>query len=206
MIGIMLSLSATSFSQMTFSVSKGNSLSTATVGYKFKNIVPFLGFQYYGTSTSISYSDQYYDYDSLGLVTNSYSDNLKASLILPSLGVKYFILEREKLKAYSSLSFTLPILSLKSDDKEYNKQIKEELDKVNIWGSELSFGVEYFFDEQFSVGGEFGLRYIHFDYADEREYTVIDQMTGEELKAKSSESINLNFKPTFTKVSLNFYF
>ena len=202
----MLSLSATSFSQMTFSVSKGNSLSTATVGYKFKRIVPFLGFQYYGTSTSISYSDQYYDYDSLGLVTNSYSDNLKASLILPSLGVKYFILEREKLKAYSSLSFTLPILSLKSDDKEYNKQIKEELDKVNIWGSELSFGVEYFFDEQFSVGGEFGLRYIHFDYADEREYTVIDQMTGEELKAKSSESINLNFKPTFTKVSLNFYF
>ena len=33
-----------------------------------------------------------------------------------------------------------------------------------MWGGEFGFGIEYFFDENFSLGGEFGLRYIHLMY------------------------------------------
>jgi len=208
--GIMICLSVTSFSQITFSVSKGNSLTAATLGYKYKKMVPFVGFQYYGVSTSVSSSNQQYEYDpisnSYDLVKNSYSDDLKASVILPSLGVKYFFLERNKLKAFTSLSFTLPILSAKSDDADFNKEINEQIDKINIWGSELSFGVEYFIDNQFSIGGEFGLRYIHFNYNDESNQIIVNPMTGTQVSAKSSESIKFNIKPTFSKMSLNFYF
>jgi len=208
--GIMFCLSVTSFSQITFSVSKGNSLTAATLGYKFKKIVPFIGFQYYGVSASVSSSNEQYDYnlntDSFELVTNFYDDELKASVMLPSLGVKYFVLERDKLKAFTALSFTFPILSAKSDDDDLNKEINEQIDRINIWGSELSFGVEYFIDHQFSIGGEFGLRYIRFNYLDESDQTIFHPMTGAPLSVKSSESIKLNIKPTFSKMSLNFYF
>jgi len=208
--GIVFCLSVTSFSQITFSVSKGNSLTAAALGYKYKKMVPFIGFQYYGVSASVSSSNEQYEYnpntDSYELVTNFYDDELKASVMLPSLGVKYFVLERDKLKAFTALSFTLPILSAKSDDADLNKEINEQIDRINIWGSELSFGVEYFIDHQFSIGGEFGLRYIRFNYLDESDQTIFHPMTGAPLSVKSSESIKLNIKPTFSKMSLNFYF
>jgi len=208
--GIMFCLSVTSFSQITFSVSKGSSLTAATLGYKYKKIVPFIGFQYYGVSASVSSSNQQFEYDPISnsyvVVTNSYNDDLKASVILPSLGVKYFFLERNKLKAFTTLSFTLPMLSAKSDDADFNKEINEQIDKINIWGSELSFGVEYFIDNQFSIGGEFGLSYIHFNYMDESNQIIVNPMTGAQLSTKASESIKLNIKPTFSKLSLNFYF
>lgn len=203
---IMVCLSVTSFSQINFSVAKGNSLTTAKVGFKYKKFVPFIGLQNYSVSASVNASNQYYDINTLGLETETYIEDIKASAILPSIGVKYFFLEREKLKAFTSLSYTLPIFSIKTGDKGLNTEINNEIDKVNIWGSELGLGVEYFIDDQFSIGGEFGMRYIHFNYDSERDYIVIDQMTGEGLLAKSSESINLNIKPTFAKMSINFYF
>jgi hypothetical protein len=206
MIGIMLCLTVTSFSQVSFSVSKGSILTAATVGYRFNKIVPFIGFQYYGASANIESSSQEFDFNAFGLITNSYDTELKANVFLPSLGAKYFFLEREKLKAFTSLSFTLPIVTLKSGDKDDNKEINDALSNVILWGGELGVGVEYFVDEQFSIGGEFGLRYIHFSYSNTDDYIVIHPITGALLEAESSENIRLNISPTFSKISLNYYF
>ncbi|TXC85257.1 hypothetical protein [Luteibaculum oceani] len=198
--------------QATFSVSPGFALNGAQLGYRVNSkLIPYISFQYLSSRITIDESGTRINDASTG--TESYSSEhlAKGTIFIPSIGAKYFVSSKGKLKSYIQGAFTKPFLSAKiEDDGVEDETIKEDLEKLSIWGGELSFGVEYFFDENFSLGGEFGLRGFHAKYKEnsEREETYFNQDTqqNETVTLRSETETNVSFSPTFTRVSLNFYF
>lgn len=84
------------------------------------------------------------------------------------------------------------------------EEINDVLKEVKLFGGELGFGVEYFFDDNFSIGGEFGLRYISGKYTNSFEQDVYN---GSEMQPEDFEdTFRLSLMPTYSRISLNFYF
>lgn len=202
-----------SFSQFSFGVSPGISLNSAYFGYKINNkIVPYVGLQYLNVKYKYEESGEKYDYDLDQVV--SYTDivDFSGSLYIPNIGVKYFIKQQNKLQAYFSLNFSKPLFSgkLELGDEDYDNDAEDDFEdaikNVGIWGGEFGFGIEYFFDENFSIGGEFGLRHLHFKYNDTYERSFFNPDTGNNQDTDIENDIKINMSPTFSKISLNYYF
>jgi len=100
-------------------------------------------------------------------------------------------MEKENLKSSISATLFKPMIFGKEIEDGTEEEI-EELKDINIWGGEFAFGTEYFLSENFSLGGEFGLRlaiYVNDHDSDTDTY---------------KESLYLNM--TYVSGSLNFYF
>jgi hypothetical protein len=158
------------YSQFTFGVSPGLNTNTAQFGYKMGKINPYIGFQYLGGYLKMEETE---------------SVKAKVTLLIPEIGVKFFAIENNKLKGYLNLNITKPFISGKydGDDLPY-------LNDISLIGGNFGLGVEYFFDDNFSVGGEYGLQYIHGKYDD----------------PNSDFVVNVGIVPTYSKICLNFYF
>lgn len=195
-------------SQLAFGVSPGLSMNSAYFGYKMNKIVPFIGFQYAGTSFNYEYSYQEFDYDLLQIVNREINVSASTRIMMPNIGVKYFFMEKDKLKAHGTINIAKPILSGKVDsgDNDTDDLIENTFEGVSVWGGELSVGAEYFFDEHFSLGGEFGLRYLRVGFETSDETTIYNPMTDEFVPSQTNYKANFNASPTFSKISLNFYF
>ena len=79
---------------------------------------------------------------------------------------------------------------------------KETVWKIKDSNSQLCFRVEYFFEDNFSVGGEFGLRYLKGKITQNNDVTV---GPNNQVHTEQTE-INLGAMPTYSKISVNFYF
>ena len=195
-------------SQMTFSVSPGLNLNAANFGYKLNRFVPFIGIQYTGANLNIV--NEYKQYDSFvgAIVDKKETYGVKASILLPNIGAKYFFLEQEKLKAYGSINLAMPFIStrLDLDDEDLENDINDAVKASRVWGGEIGFGAEYFFSDQFSIGGEFGIRFIHFGFKESYDRFVFDPNTNQNILTENKIDSKLNISPTFSKISLNFYF
>lgn len=77
-------------------------------------------------------------------------------------------------------------------DGEEEEEISDAIKNINVFGAEAGFGVEYFFDDNFSIGGEYGIRFFS------GKYETVDEFDNFTLK--------MNINPTYTKLALNFYF
>jgi len=196
------------YGQLTFGVSPGIGFNSAYFGFKVKDkFVPYISIQYLNASTKYEESGQRFDYDLYQIVSYTETDEFKLNLFIPDLGLKYFIKQQNTLKAYLSLNLSKPFISGKQtyegeEDEDFNEYIKN----MRIWGGEFGFGIEYFFDENFSFGGEFGLRYIHYKYKDSYEYEIYNPDTDEYQDVTIEESYKFNTSPTYSKISLNYYF
>jgi opacity protein-like surface antigen len=132
-----------------------------------------------------------------------------ATIFMPSIGLKYFFLESGKLKAYGLANYSKIFLSVKvkdSEDPTINEDVQKEIKNIKISGWQLGFGTEYFFDEHFSVGGEFGLIGLGIKDKTERERTLFDPNTGDDIITKINQNLKLNINPTYARMTLNFYF
>ncbi|MCH2224207.1 MAG: hypothetical protein MK066_05505 [Crocinitomicaceae bacterium] len=202
-------LTFNSFGQVTFGVSTGLNLNAAYIGYSFGRIQPYLGFQYLGAS--ISYEETGKQYDINGNIQD-YTNSIEYSvgLYMPTLGAKYYVIEKESLKGYLNGSFTMVIASGKfREDGEVNDDLSETFSASGLFGGELGFGVEYFFNDQFSLGGEFGLRMMrgkNIDSYDNDNVLVIDPSTGNMVPSQVTNTFKGTFAPTYSKIGLNFYF
>lgn len=195
------------FSQFTFGVSPGLSMNSAYFGYKVNRVVPFAGIQYYGAKLDYTYTYQEFDFFTETIVTRETTLDSKLNLIMPNVGVKYFFKESGNLKAHVTGNFAKPIITGRlSIDGTDQPEVQELVDGISIWGGELGAGAEYFFDEYFSIGGEFGLRYIHVGFESTTETSVYNPITDEFLQSQSTYSARSAISPTFSKFSLNFYF
>jgi hypothetical protein len=205
---LFVALTLCSYSQVTFSVAPGLGLNTAQIGYKVNSkLVPFFGFQY--ASGNFTYTDIGERYNNTTRVVESYEEKDKTSgaIFLPNLGAKYFLITKEKLATYGILSFSMPIISGKNVDRDgETTKLSDEIEKLGAWGTELGFGAEYFFDKSFSIGGEFGLRYIRANITDSYETTVYDPALGSNRASEASDNFTAYLNPTYTKIALNFYF
>lgn len=170
MVSVCILFTLNGYSQFTFGVSPGLTTNTAQFGYKLGKINPYIGFQYLK-----------------GTLKMEEASSVKAhiTLLVPEIGVKFFAIENNKLKAYLNLNVTKPFISGKVEDEDI-----PYLKDVSLIGGNFGLGVEYFFDSNFSVGGEYGLQYIHGKYED----------------PDSDFSAGIGVMPTYSKICLNFYF
>jgi hypothetical protein len=203
-----ISFSLKSYGQFTFGVSPGIGLNSTYFGYKLNDkLVPFIGFQYAHVKFKYEETGEEFDYDLGDVVSYSYKTEFSGSLYVPNIGIKYFIKQQNKLNAYVSLCISKPFLSGKLEyDGEADEEFKNQIKNISLWGGEAGFGVEYFFDDNFSIGGEFGLRYLHLKYNDSYDYEFYNPNTGDYEMTEIKDDYRLNVSPTFSKLSLNFYF
>lgn len=200
-------ISSYGYSQFSFGVSPGLGLNTAYFGYKVsEKIVPYIGFQYMNANFSFTESGERYNWE-LDQVTSFENENeFSGSLYIPNIGVKYFFKEKNKLKAYSSINISKPMVGGKMKyDGDEDEYFKEQVDNLSMWGGELGFGMEYFFDKNFSIGGEFGIRYLHLKYEETWDEQIYDSNTGGYQESEIENTFKLNVSPTFSKISLNYY-
>jgi hypothetical protein len=195
--------------QLTFSVSPGLSLNSASFGYKMKKCVPFISLQVLSARSVMNETGKRFDAGT-GAVVN-YKDEYKFSgtIYMPTLGVKYFFKETNKIKAYGLVSFTKFLFSGNiEDDNDPTAQVdlQDRIKSVRVFGGQLGFGAEYFFDDNFSIGGEFGIRLLHAKYKDEYTDEVYDPNTGGYTPSTTTYDYKININPTYGKIALNFYF
>lgn len=195
--------------QFTFNVSPGLQFNSANFGYKVDKFVPYLGLQVLSANANLNEKGQRYDSNIGTIVPYENVYKFSGTVYMPTIGLKYFFLEINKLKLFGNASFTKIFLSGKindSSDPEVNNDLKEEIKSIRIYGGQLSFGTEYFFDNNFSIGGEFGLRLLHLKYKKEIDDEVYNPDTGIYTPSKTTYDYRYNISPTYIKLSLCFYF
>jgi hypothetical protein len=171
----------TCFAQVTFSVKPGLNLTGAGFGYKINKVEPYIGLKSVGGGYK-------YEEDN----TNT-SEERKLHVYLPHLGMKYEVMDIESVKSFINLSVFKALIAGKSvSDGNEDEDFKDELKKIGAWGMEAGFASEYFLNEHFSLGGEFGLRYAFLKYKDDEQPDPFSQ--------------KLNLDMTYALMSLNFYF
>ncbi len=191
-----MAITLNGFSQFSFSVAPGIATNSATFGYKIGNAVPYAGLQLLTGGFKMVGTHHYEDIS--GWVTDKYDRTANVNLIMPAIGLKYFAVETGDLKAYVNLAANKPMISGKMKyDGEEDEDFSDEINKLKLFGAELGFGVEYFLSQNFSIGGEYSLRYIGGKHSDK------DDMGG---GAYYKRDISLRLVPTIAKFSLNFYF
>lgn len=195
------------FGQLTFSVAPGFSMNSASFGFKMGRLVPFAGVQYYRAGGTYSYEYDDFNYTTGAFETEEHEYAYKAGLIMPNLGLKYFIREAGSLKAHLTLNVSKPMVFGKAEyDGEEDEDLEDYVKGLSLWGGEFSFGTEYFFDEHFSLGGEFGLRWLRASFHEEFDQLDFDPITGAAHNSTSTYDMRFNASPTFSKIALNFYF
>jgi outer membrane autotransporter protein len=192
--------SAPGFSQFTFTAAPGLNLNSASFGYRFNKFVPYIGIQYCGISGSYSLN---VNYTSTTVTDESNEEKFTGKIIMPSFGIKYFAVEKNKVKGYINATVAKPFLSAKlTIDGDDVKSVSDEVGKVSLFAGSLGVGAEYFFDDNFSVGGEFGLQFISGNYKDNRTSTNYNGHGNAAIET----TVKAMAMPTYSKISLNFYF
>jgi hypothetical protein len=206
-IAILCLFATNAKAQFNFTVSPGLSLNGATFGYKIGKIVPELGINYLLTRGTYVYKGKKYDNDQGEVVDDNYSYNVTLGYILPRIGLRVYLAEKEDLKMFVSAGFVKPIIFGNSkEDGMDDFQVSDEIDKVSLWGTDLSFGMEYFLSDRFSFSGQFGLRYFGFRYNNKYDSSVYNPNTGNNESYEAREQFKLSLNPTFSRIGLNFYF
>lgn len=202
-----LALFSQTNAQFTFSVSPGLQLNSANFGYRINKFVPFIGLQMANAGTKVIDKGSEYDINTGSIV--NYTDEFKFSgtAYMPFIGTRYFFKQSNKLSAYGSIMLTKIFLSGKIEDSnnpDANKDVEQFIKNTSVWGGQLGFGVEYFLDESFSLGGEFGIMMAH--AKNKQEETRPVSAPGPDPDATFTTETTINIRPTYTKFSLNFYF
>ncbi len=144
-------------SAMVFSVSPGQTLQGAQIGMSFGKLQPYIGLDLMGASGKVkmTYPDDAFVELSAG-----------ATLYIPNIGARYYFGGKE-LKPYVYLGFLKSIATVSAkvktnvDESEFAGGAKDQLTSLlGFWGINAGFGTEYPFSENFSVGGEYGFRYL----------------------------------------------
>ncbi len=194
--------------QISFGVSPGFSFNSSYIGYSVNDrLITYLGFQYFNANFKYKESGERFDDDLFSVVNYTESEKFSANVYLPSIGLKYFALKQDKIQAYGTINFTKPILKLKVESEYYDT---DEVNNINsnlvMFGGEMGIGVEYFFDKNFSVGGEFGFRYFNLKYRNEFENDFYNYDTQEIQNTTIKNEFSFNTSPTYSKISFNYYF
>jgi len=210
-----------------FSVKINPNIQQARIGMNMGNIHPFVGLDYLSVGakvnieTTIEYGYGYgynYEFDVNAEV------EAKASLIMPTIGAKYYLsqatvkpyLVGSYIKSFPSIDMDMTMTMddeseteslLGDDEKDFIKEL------MSFWGFNVGFGAEWAINEHFSLGGEYGIRFIYISGEYEGEglgllgdlggllgVGMID--LGDEMKTE----VTGNLRSSHAAVVLNFYF
>lgn len=221
-------------SNLVFGVKPGMTINSAYFGIKMNNLVPFMGADLFWISVSGDYSDSYSDswtdyYGDLNKWESVESGELSGSafLLIPHFGCKYYF-NKQEVRPYivGDLFFSIPSVSGKvewsDEDWEYEngQLIYHDIDKgsdeleddvkdivndiLSFWGINTGFGAEYFFNPNFSIGGEFGLRLI-FNSVEYKQQNSENYSSYSNYTEKWEGELSASLKLSYAVFSLNFY-
>lgn len=177
LVSVCLLFAFKGYSQFSFGVAPGLNTNTAYFGFKIGSLVPYVNFQYAGGSMKM---------ESGGIESKT-----SVKLIMPGVGAKFFFATNNKIKAYANLNVVKPFVSGKDVyDGDEDPDFADMFKKVSVIGGGLGFGVEYFFDDNFSIGGEYGVMYLTGNYDD----------------SDADVKVTIGAIPTYSKISLSYYF
>lgn len=201
-------VSTQAFSQVSFSISPGLNLNAMQIGFKTNNTLsPYVGFQY--LSVKYNYERNRKEFNT---TTNTVDDvlnteTISGGLFIPNIGAKYSFKKIGNMQPYISANIAKPIVYAKyEDDGVIDDDVKDDIKNLSLWGGEICFGAEYFFDATFSLSGEFGLRHLSFKYEDPYETSYYNPNSAQSIDYTSTRTTKFKATPTYTKISLNFYF
>jgi hypothetical protein len=196
------------FCQFTFGISTGLTFNSGYFGYKVNDkLITYAGFQYANIGVTTESTGKEYNYSINQLADYSHKYITSENLYLPNIGAKYFINNINKIKSYLTLNISKPILGGKvTNDGKESDSFNKSIENLSMWGGEFGFGTEYFFDDNFSLGGEFGIRYFHYSNKSDYNNTIYDPSIGRQTNSTSTDKYSLSLSPTYSKISLNYYF
>jgi hypothetical protein len=206
---LLLALCTVARGQFMFSVRPQLlSLNGAAFGHKFpSDLALFGGMDYMHVGATVDASTSY-SYSASGSSRTS-----EASLSLYNLfvGVKYFVANSGSAKGYIVGEVSKPFFSLSVETNgEQDPTIEQLSDNLSIWGVKAGFGGEYFFADDFSLGGEFGLRYFFVSTNTEQTSPSIYYIPNPPYYATgtstSKTDVKLDLGLTYTMLTLNYYF
>ena len=173
----------------------------------FGKITPYLGFQFISASYNYQDSGKEFDFNENTIVSYENTTEIKGSLLLPTIGAKFSFYQKDGLAAFADLNFSVPIVtgSLKIDGQT-DDSFSDDLKNLNAFATSLSVGAEYFFNDNFSVYGSFGIRYARVNYNFEELRIVTDQNTQETEEYTYKQNMSFAVSPTVSRVGINFYF
>ncbi len=180
----------------------GMVINAVQFGYKAENLFAGVGLEF--ASLSWSTKEEYKGENE----QSTYTQKIGANVFLPQMGIRYsFRGANEEDNSYAtpylgaSLFYSLGKSSITESDGQttYRDTTTEKLinDALtgNIGGT-VGVGGEYYFSRQFSIGGEFGVRFLFGGTKNKVRY-YSDEYT---------LSNNLGLGVTYTTLGLNFYF
>ncbi len=196
------------FGQYTLSISSGLSAKGGTFGYQInEKLNAYLGLNYIKGSANLSES---FSERENGVLIFMDDDNIEfeARIFIPTLGVKYFILEKNKVKLYGNANVSFPMLSAQLiEDGDIEEELEGLSNESSSFGYELGLGGEYFFDSNFSIGGEIGFQKLSLSSSGEDSYSF--QGGGPNNPVISGEEIytaDFNLSTIYSRFTMNFYF
>lgn len=204
----LLAFSTEAFSQFTFSVSPGMHLNGTQFGYTINGkLMPYISIQYLKAGFTQTDSYMHWDYDTNAAAREEDSREVNGSILIPSIGIKYALITKEKLHGYVTAAISKPIVNAELKyDGEVVEELDDEVDAISLFGGQAGVGAEYFFDENFSIGGEFGLAYMKVNYDMSYEDDYYNPDTSTYIDYTGENCLKANILPTYSKISLNFYF
>ena len=167
-----------------FGVRPGSTVESAFFGADMGTITPIVGLDFLGVSVGVEDAD------------------LSASMYIPHFGARIYLggpgttgavvpyLQGTFMKSFASI-----------DVGDADPTLEDAIgDLLSFYGIGLVFGAEYFFADHFSLGGEYGLRYIKTSGELEIEADILD----EPLSLDSD--LEISYRTSYAGVSLNFHF
>lgn len=220
-----------SFAQNGFTASfkSGFPLSGTEFGLKLGPFHPYGGLDIIRVSGT--FSDSYTDWDKVdeGYRKDYYSTSEfdgAATLFVPNVGLKFYLTQKS-IKSYvnGGILMVIPSVSGKtsyewksynsdgeviSEDSGSEKLTDEEKDNIkdvlDMFGLKAGFGLEYAFSENFSIGGEYGLRVFSNSITTSETYPDPEDQEDYSWKEEWEEEVKTSLGITYTSFSMNFYF
>lgn len=169
--------------------------------------MPYIGFQYASVGYSYEESGRRFDYDELEVVRYTDEEKIRVGLLVPNVGVRYYLKENEQLKTFLNLNVAKPfVIGKQEEDGREVESFKEDTKKLKMFGAELGFGTEYYLSEQFALGGEFGLRYFALKFEDKRTDEIYDPIEDEVYESETNYAYKASLSPTYSRIYLSFFF
>ena len=207
-------LTNTVYAQKSFGVRIGGPTQSYYVGFfEFGSIKPIVGLDYFSGSINVDYTYHYEENYNGDRNVDDDESSVDGSLrlFIPRVGVKYFRAPKKDLISYLLAEgfIVVPTVSFETMvdgetetlDKDDEARIKDALDFIGIT---LGLGTEYYFSDQFSIGGEAGINWLLWDFKEE--YSDSYESPNYSWSEKSKLEIKATLSGVYARMSINFFF
>jgi hypothetical protein len=184
-------------------------LAGGSFGYKLpSDIVLSAGVDFYHLGMTVESKTSYMGVNLSGSTSTT---DLTLNLYNLYAAGKFYIVSQNAVKGYLLAEVSKPIVSGASKRNEQeDENLKQTLDNMSIWGLKGAFGAEYFFSDNFSLGGEFGFRMllISTNMSNDSPAFSYDYQLGQvQIGTQRNETtVDIGLSLTYSTLTVNFYF